>query len=89
MTKPTLFPRPFKLSRDWMDAAEQRTFERMLETGQITFFRTQRCGGPECDKDVPKVKLFCSIECKKTREDIDKDSEKDTESHSKGEGHAN
>lgn len=61
-----LFPKPFKLNRDWMDLAERKKFEQMKETGQISFFRTKPCAWPKCDKDVPKIeeKLYCSAECK-------------------------
>jgi len=61
-----LFPKPFKLSRDWMDTAERKIFEQMKESGQISFFRTKTCAGPKCDHDVPKIeeKSYCSPECR-------------------------
>jgi len=87
MTKPTLFPKPFKLNRDWMDLPERKTFERMKESGQISFFRTQLCAGPKCKNDVPKVKLYCSIECREKREkEIEEENGKDIATE-KEEGH--
>ncbi len=66
MTKPTLFPNPFRLNRDWMVPAERKIFERLKETGQISFFRTKTCAGPKCENDVPRIeeKLYCSPKCR-------------------------
>lgn len=62
----------------YMSVVEKETFDKFVDLGIITVFKTSICQRNGCTNYVPKgKKRFCSIECYK--EEMVKDEEKDEE----------
>ena len=49
--------------RRWATVAELDAFDRMVDAGVITFFRTGTCARDGCGRDIPDAKDYCSKAC--------------------------
>lgn len=54
---------------DYLTISEQGHFKRLRKSGAYGFYRLKKCEAEECEKDIPKSKKYCSIECKEEMED--------------------
>ena len=62
----------------YLTAGERSMFKRLVEGGQMSFFRLATCENEGCDEDVPKQpesKRFCSKACYMEAEGIDDDAD--------------
>jgi len=56
------FKKDFKFTDEpYMNKAEQMQFEILKKNGVINIFRIKNC--KNCKKDIPNIKIFCSLEC--------------------------
>jgi hypothetical protein len=58
---------------DYMTASEQAHFREMVKAGVVTMFRVSRCA--ICSNDIPRHKVYCSLECKEKHEQQKKQQE--------------
>jgi len=68
--------RKFDTDKEWLSDAENRVWKRMVESGEVLFYRTDSCAG--CNAPIPKGGVFkyCSLECKE-RSQAQQDERKD------------
>lgn len=63
----------FKPELEYMTALEMNVFKRMVESGDITFFRISQC--EECGTDIIKGKKYCSKKCAAVEEVYEEDDD--------------
>lgn len=56
----------FKSDLDYMTLTEKRLFDKLVEAEEVTLFSLGRC--EVCKTYIPKIKKYCSIECKTEKE---------------------
>jgi predicted nucleic acid-binding Zn ribbon protein len=52
----------FSPDLDYLTPAEQTHFKRLREVEAISFFRIAFC--TRCGSEIPKIKTYCSKQCK-------------------------
>ena len=67
MTLKQTFGTKFDPAKDYMTAAERALFERMRDSGELSFYRIGVC--EQCGADVLKEKKFCSRQCKEEHDE--------------------
>lgn len=60
-------------NRCYLSASERSTLQRLIDAGQITFYRLIQC--EQCAADIPKGKRFCSWKCYQEAEENGEESD--------------